>query len=65
MVIGLFGWNSFTLGHHFANFGSNEMFYICHMISKDHVFKGLCDIMGGSPSLHAKFIGQGPVVVAI
>ena len=45
-----YGWAPFTLGHHTTNFGGfryfgsgNKMFLICHVIAKDHVFKGLCN----------------------
>ena len=53
------GWESLTLAisNHTAKFGDfrhcgsgDEMFLICNMISKDQVFKGLCDFMGGSYS---------------
>ena len=40
------------------------MFLICHRILKDHMFKGLCDLMGGNPLIVreklATFNGQGP-----
>ena len=26
-----------------------EMFLICHMASREHMFEGLCEFMGGSP----------------
>ena len=45
-----------TYFHYAANFGGfsqcgsgNKTFLICHVISKDRVFRGLCDFMGGSP----------------
>ena len=44
------------LGHHVTNFGGfrhcvrgNKMISICHVISRDHVFKGLSDFIGESP----------------
>ena len=46
---------SSTLDHHVANFGGfrnfgrgDKRFSICHIISKDHVFKGLSDAIGES-----------------
>ena len=45
------------------------MFLICHVIAKDHVFKGLCDFMSGSPSQQVtnmlRLIAKGFVVVEI
>ena len=45
-----------TLGHHTAIFGGfrhcgsgDEAFLICHVISKDHKFKGLLDFVGRNP----------------
>ena len=29
--------------------GRGDIILVCHMISKDHVFKGSCDFMGESP----------------
>ena len=44
-----------TIGHQDANFSGfrhcgswNKTFLICYVISKEHVFKGLCDFMPGS-----------------
>ena len=44
-----------SLGHHAANFGGSrhcsrgdKTFSICHMISKDHMFKRLSDFVGGN-----------------
>ena len=39
--------------HHTANFCGFKHFrsLICHLISKDHVFKRLCDFMGGTPQV--------------
>ena len=55
MVMWLFGREPLTLGHQSANFsgfrcysGRDKTFFICHLISKDTVFKGLCDFMGQS-----------------
>ena len=57
MVMRLYGWMPLTLGHHDATFGGfshcgsgDEMFLMCHMISKDHVFKGLRDFIRENPS---------------
>ena len=57
MVMGLHGWKPLTLGYHAAKFGGfrhcgsgYKTFLICHVISKGHIFKGLCDFKGGSPS---------------
>ena len=51
----LYGWALFILDHHAANFGGfrdftngGKTFLICHVISKDHVFKGLCNFMDRS-----------------
>ena len=36
------------------------MVLVCHVISQDHMIKGSCDFMGGSPLIHhpAKFGGH-------
>ena len=54
----LYGWEPLTLATHAANFGGfrhcgsgDKIFLICHVISKDHLFKGLRDIMGGNPAM--------------
>ena len=56
MVMWLYDWEPLALRHHTANFGGfrhcsreDKTFSICHMISKDHVCKGLCDFMGECP----------------
>ena len=53
----LYGKESLTLGHQTADFdgfqycgSGDKAFLICHVISKNHVFKGLCDFMDGSTS---------------
>ena len=60
MVIGfhhLWLLGALHLGHNATNFGDfrhcgsgDKVFLICLVILKDHVFKGLCDLMGGVPS---------------
>ena len=57
MIMWLYGLEPLNLSHRAANLGGfrhcdkgDEMFLICHLISKDLVFKGLYDFMGGSPS---------------
>ena len=30
--------------------GTGDIFLICHVTSRDHMCKGLCEIMDGSPS---------------
>ena len=49
MVKWLYGWESFTLGYHATSFGGltlcgsgDKLFLICHVISKEDVFNGLC-----------------------
>ena len=56
MIMWLYGYEPITLGHHAVNFGGfrqygsgDNTFLICHMNSKEHVFKGFCDFMGQSP----------------
>ena len=50
------GWEFLIVCHHPSTFGgqrhcgSGDMFLISHVISKDHVLKGLCDFIGGSSS---------------
>ena len=51
----LYDWELLTLGHHTVSFGGfkhsdrgDKMFPICHLISKDHMFKGLSDFTGGN-----------------
>ena len=45
-----------NISHHLAKFGghgqsgSGVMNLVCHVISQDHVIKGSCDLLGGSPS---------------
>ena len=55
MVMWLYDWEPHTLGQHAVNpdgsrhCGSGDKtILICHVISKDHVFKGLYDFVGGS-----------------
>ena len=57
MVMGFYGWEPLTLSHQSANLGDfrhcsscDEMFPICHVIWKGHMFKGLCHFMSGIPS---------------
>ena len=56
MVMRLHGWGSLTLGHYTANFGSFKhcasrdiTYLIFEVTSCDHVLRGLCDFVGGSP----------------
>ena len=56
MIMRLYDWELLTLGHHVVSYGGSKhcdwgdkSFSICHVISKDHVFKGLSDFTGGSP----------------
>ena len=58
MVMWIHGWKALTLGYHTATFGGfrhsgnrDKIFLVCRVISKDHVFKGLCDFMGGNTSI--------------
>lgn len=50
------GWKLLIVCHHTAKFGaqrhrgSGDMFLICHVDSKDHALKALCNFMGGSAS---------------
>ena len=39
----LFGWD-------ISNANGKLTYVFCHVTSCDHMFKGLCDFMGGSPS---------------
>ena len=55
MVMWFYDCEPVTLGHHAANFGvfrhcvrGDKTFSICHVISKDHVFKGLSEFIGES-----------------
>ena len=48
----LYGWELLILGHYTATFSDfmhcgsrDKTFLICHVISKDHVLRGLCDFM--------------------
>ena len=59
------GWDPKSLGHHIDGFrhcgSGDKTFLICHMISRFHMFKGLCDFVGGSS--HSKsplFLAQRP-----
>ena len=38
------------------------MFLICHMTSREHMFKGICEFMGGNPSQRVTIL---PCSVAI
>ena len=56
MVKRLYVWEPITLRHHAANFDGfghcgrgHKSSPICHVISKDHVFKGLSDVIGRRP----------------
>ena len=56
MVMWLYDWDLLILGHHAANFGDfrpcgrgNKTFSICHVISRDHIFKGLGEFIGETP----------------
>ena len=71
MVIWLNGWKPLTLGYHAANVGSfshcgswDIIFFISHVISRDDVFRELCDFIQGKPlvvtQLPAKFSGHRP-----
>ena len=58
MAMWIHGWKALTLGYHTATFGGfrhsgnrDKIFLVCRVISKDHVFKGLCDFMGGNTSI--------------
>ena len=57
MVMWHYGRETLRLGRHAANFGGfkhcdsgDKTYLICHLIYKDHAFKGLCDFMDGRPS---------------
>ena len=51
-----------TFGGH-RHCGSGDiMFLICHVTSRDHVFKGICDFMGKS---HSRPVTTSPYLVAI
>ena len=50
-------WELLIVCHNPAKFGGHKhcgsrsiMFLVCHVISQDHVIKGLCDFMDKSPS---------------
>ena len=54
MEMSLYDWKHLTLDLHAANYGGirhcgsgDKIFCICHLSSKNHVFKRLCDFMGG------------------
>ena len=53
--MGLYGEEPITVSYDSVKFGgrrlsrSGDMFFICHVISKDLVIKGSCDFMGGIP----------------
>ena len=56
MVMWLYGLKPVTLDHLGTNFvlfrdcgGGDKTFFICHVISNDHVLKELCDFVGGAP----------------
>ena len=50
-----YGWELLVICHHPDKFGDRkhcdigDMFLICQLTSRDHMFKGLCEPMGGSP----------------
>ena len=50
----MFGWELLAVCHHPDKRGDHrhcdygDMFLICHMTLSDHMFKGLCEFMGGS-----------------
>ena len=68
MVLWLYAWEPLTLGHHAANFGglrdcgsADKTLSNCHMISKDHMFKGLKEFICHSKSPDLFMInGQRP-----
>ena len=56
MVLRLYDWEPLTLGLYANNFGGfrycgrgDKMILICHVSSKDHMFKGLLDFIGEIP----------------
>ena len=44
------------------HYDSEDMFLICHMTSRKHMFQGLCEFRGGIPSLRVTTV---PSLVAI
>ena len=52
-----YGQEPITVNYYLAKFqghkqsGSGIMISICHVISQNHVIKGLCDFIGGSPKV--------------
>ena len=57
VVVRIYGWELLTVCHHLIKFSSYRhcdsgdiMFRICHVASGDHIFRRLCEFMGGSPS---------------
>ena len=44
------------------HYDSEDMFLICHMTLRKHMFQGLCEFMGGIPSLRVTTV---PSLVAI
>ena len=52
----LYDWEPLTIGNHATNFAGlrhcgrgDNMMSICHVISKDNMFKGLPDFIGKTP----------------
>ena len=57
MVMQIYQWELLTIYHHPGKFGDPRhgdcgdiMNLTCHLISRDHMFKGLCEFMGVSLS---------------
>ena len=66
-VMRIYGWELLAASHLSEKFGGhcgsgNRMFLICHVTSRDHMLKWLCEFVGGSPS---QWISILPYLVAI
>ena len=64
----MYGWELLKVYHHLGksfehkHYDSEYMFLICQVTSRKHMFQGLCEFMGGIPSLR---VTTFPSLVAI
>ena len=64
----MYVWELLKVCHHLGkscehkHYDSEDMFLICHMTSRKHMFQGLCEFRGGIPSLRVTTV---PSLVAI
>ena len=72
MVMWNFSWEPLSLGHHTSNFNDirhcgseDKTFLIYHVISKDPMFKRLCDLIDKSPSTLPSLMAISLVVAEI